>query len=123
LARNLLGKPVTFALAVLPFYVQKPAKKILKVMKSAVANAENNYRLERANLFVKRIEVNEGPSYRRRRPRAKGRVAPIKKKTSHITVILEEKVKTQAATPKKAEVSIKKRGEKRAKIEEKSNES
>ena len=121
--KNLIGKPALFAEQSLPFYIQKPAKRILKVLHSALANAENNYRLEKSNLFIKNIIVDEGPSYRRRRPRSKGRAAPIAKKTSHITIVLEEKIKAKVISPaqkaeskpvvsaKKTAVQIKKRGE------------
>ena len=66
-------------------------KHVLKVLNSAVANAENNFGLEKANLVVSEAFANEGPTMKRFRPRAKGSASPINKRTSHITVVVTEK--------------------------------
>ncbi|MCT7865045.1 MAG: 50S ribosomal protein L22 [Lactobacillus iners] len=59
---------------------------VKKVLKSAIANAEHNYDLESANLYVSEAYVNEGPTLKRFRPRAKGSASPINKRTSHVVV-------------------------------------
>ena len=60
-------------------------------MNSAVANAENNFSLDREDLIVKEAFANEGPTLKRFRPRAKGSASPINKRTSHITIVVAEK--------------------------------
>ena len=89
-ARNVKDMPVEEALNVLKFTPKKAARIIYKVMYSALANAENNYSIDVDKLYVKNILVNEGPSWKRFRPRAMGRATRILKRTSHITVILDE---------------------------------
>lgn len=64
---------------------------VLKVLNSAAANAENNLGMDRDNLFVAEVYANQGPTLKRYRPRAHGRAARIRKRTSHITIILDEK--------------------------------
>jgi large subunit ribosomal protein L22 len=73
---------------------------VRKLLKSAIANAEHNAKLDRRNLFVRQILVNQGPTLKRFRPRAFGRAAPIRKRSSHITVVLEERVPTAAPSSK-----------------------
>ena len=85
------GKDVPDAVATLRFLPQRSAPDVLKVLRSAMANAENNYDLEPSEMFVKRIFVDEGPTMKRWRPRARGRVNQELHRTSHITVILDEK--------------------------------
>lgn len=64
---------------------------VLKVLNSATANAENNLGMDRDNLYVAEVYANQGPTLKRFRPRAQGRAARIRKRTSHITIILDEK--------------------------------
>lgn len=85
------GKSVSEAIAALKFTSNKPAEVIEKVLMSAVSNAENNYDLEVENLVVAEAFVDEGPTMKRFRPRAKGSASPINKRTSHITVVVSEK--------------------------------
>ena len=85
------GKRVADAIAILKFTPTKGAAEVLKVMNSAIANAENNFGLEKANLVVSETFVNEGPTMKRFRPRAKGSASPINKRTAHITVAVAEK--------------------------------
>ncbi len=85
------GKSVADAIAILTFTPNKAAGIILKVLNSAVANAENNFGLEKANLVVSEAFANEGPTMKRFRPRAKGSASPINKRTAHITVAVAEK--------------------------------
>lgn len=64
---------------------------VLKVLNSAAANAENNLGMDRDNLYVAEVYANQGSTLKRYRPRAHGRAARIRKRTSHITIILDEK--------------------------------
>lgn len=85
------GKSVVEAVTILA-HTNKAASPIIdKVIKSAAANAVNNHTMNEEKLFVKEILVNEGPTLKRFRPRAKGSASPIKKRTSHISVKLAEK--------------------------------
>jgi large subunit ribosomal protein L22 len=85
------GKDVNEAIRNLTFMKQKGAGLIKKLIESAVANAENKKTIDIDNLFVKSIWVDMGPSMKRFRPRAQGRAFEVKKKMSHINVVLEEK--------------------------------
>ncbi|EOT46410.1 MULTISPECIES: 50S ribosomal protein L22 [Enterococcus] len=85
------GKNVAEAIAILKFTPNKAAGIIEKVLMSAIANAENNFDLDVENLVVSEGFVNEGPTMKRFRPRAKGSASPINKRTSHITVVVSEK--------------------------------
>ncbi len=82
------GKPATEALAFLKFMPHKAARILEKVIKSAVANAKNNHKLNEAGLMIRQAYVNKGIVMKRFQPRAKGRAFPIKKKTSHVTISL-----------------------------------
>ena len=85
------GKDVNEAIKSLTFMKQKGAVLIKKLVESAVANAENKKTIDIDNLYVKTITVDMGPSMKRYRPRAQGRAFQVKKKLSHINVILDEK--------------------------------
>jgi large subunit ribosomal protein L22 len=85
------GRRVEDALNMLKFTPKKAARIIYKVVSSAAANAEKNQHLDRANLFVSEAFVDEGPTLKRIRPRAQGRASKIRKRTSHITVVVSEK--------------------------------
>ena len=87
------GKKADVALRDLDFTRKKNALDISKTVKSAVANAENNFQFDIDNLFVKEAYVGKSLVMKRFRPRAKGRASPIKKPFSRITIILEEKKK------------------------------
>jgi large subunit ribosomal protein L22 len=84
------GKKVDEALAVLRFMPTPKAKVVAKLVRSAAANAENNFQMDPADLRIVSIFANEAPSMRRYRPRARGRVSPIRRHSSHITVIVAE---------------------------------
>ncbi len=90
-ADQVRGLPVAQAIYVLQFSPRKAAALILKVLKSAVANAENNVGADADKLFVSQILVDEGPSLKRIRARAKGRADRITKRTSHITLVVSER--------------------------------
>jgi large subunit ribosomal protein L22 len=84
------GLRVGKALEFLNFNNKKASKMILKVLESAVANAENNNSLDIDDLIIKNILVDEGPTAKRHMPRARGRVNQILKRSSHITVIVSD---------------------------------
>jgi large subunit ribosomal protein L22 len=85
------GKRVEEALAILKFLPHGAANEILSVVKSAAANAENNYQMAPEDLYIKYIFADEGPTVKRFRSRSRGMAAPILKRTSHITVVVEER--------------------------------
>ncbi len=83
------GKGVDEALAVLKFSPNRASQAVAKVVKSAAANAENNLELARDSLRVAQAYVDSGPSIRRMQPRARGRADVIKKRSSHITIVVQ----------------------------------
>ena len=85
------GRKVGVVLRDLEFLRKKISKDISKTVKSAVANAENNYQFDIDSLYVKEAYVGKSLVMKRFRPRAKGRASPIKKPFSRITIVLEEK--------------------------------
>jgi large subunit ribosomal protein L22 len=95
------GLPAREALTVLQFAPQAASEPVFKVLASAVANAENNERLDPDTLLVSQAYVDEGPTMKRFRPRAQGRAYRIRKRTSHITVVLESVVTSRPAGAKK----------------------
>jgi large subunit ribosomal protein L22 len=90
-ADQVRGKPVEQALQILGFSPKKAAGIVKKVLESAIANAEHNEGADIDELKVSRIFVDEGPTMRRWKPRAKGRVNHILKRTSHVTVMVGNK--------------------------------
>jgi large subunit ribosomal protein L22 len=85
------GKDVATALGILAYTPRKGARVIEKLLKSAIANAENNNSLDPSTLYIAECFANKGPTMKRIRPRAQGRAFKIEKKTSHITIILNER--------------------------------
>ncbi|MDI3533695.1 MAG: large subunit ribosomal protein [Thermosediminibacterales bacterium] len=85
------GKNVDEALSILRFTPKAASKILEKLVKSAVANAENNHDMARDSLYIAEAYADQGPTLMRFRARAMGRAARIRKKTSHITIVLEEK--------------------------------
>jgi len=84
------GKPAEAGLNALKFMPQKSAGMLEKILRSAIANADQNAELDVDSLVIKNIIVNEGPTLKRFRARARGRGSRILKRTSHITVIVAE---------------------------------
>ena len=84
------GKKVDDALTVLSFLTTPSAKAVAKVIKSASANAENNLEMSSADLRIAAIFADQGHTLKRFRPKSRGRVSPILKRSSHITVLVEE---------------------------------
>ena len=96
------GKDINEALSVLRFTPKHAARVVEKVLRSAVANAQQNHGVKDIDfLFVKRAYADNGPTMKRFRQRAMGRATPIKKRTSHLTIILEEKERRASGVPKK----------------------
>ncbi|HPN84260.1 MAG TPA: 50S ribosomal protein L22 [Victivallales bacterium] len=89
-ANLLRGKQVNEAIAIMSLDPSKSASIILKTLKSAVANAENNLDIRRDKLVVKAAIVTPGPMFKRFRPKARGMAGRIRKRTSHLTVILSD---------------------------------
>ena len=85
------GLPAAEAQAVLRFAPQAASEPVGKVLASAIANAEHNFKLDSDTLVVSRAWVDEGPTLKRFRPRAQGRAYRINKRTSHITVVVESR--------------------------------
>ena len=85
------GKKAEDALAILKFTPKAAAPVVEKLLASAIANAENNLGKNRDNLYVAEVFANEGPTYKRYWARSHGRADVILKRTSHITVVLDEK--------------------------------
>lgn len=92
------GKDIAWAAAMLGFQRRKAARPVLKLLASAVANAEHNFKLSRERLYIKVITVDGGPTIKRFMPRAHGRAAPIRKRTSHITIVLNERAVVSTPT-------------------------
>ncbi len=84
------GKKVDEALSILKFAPKASSEILEKLLKSAIANAENNHFMNRSNLYVAEIYANQGPTLKRIRPAAKGSAVRIRKRTSHITIVLRE---------------------------------
>ena len=85
------GKNVDEALAIVKFTPKAASEIVEKLLKSAIANAENNHGMKSNKLYVAEIYANQGPTLRRIRPAAKGSAVRIRKRTSHITIVLKER--------------------------------
>jgi len=99
------GLPAKEALTVLQFAPQAASEQVYKVLASAIANAENNERLDPDALLVSEAFVDEGPTMKRFQPRAQGRAYRIRKRTCHITIVVEAvapPAQTKRAAAKKA---------------------
>jgi large subunit ribosomal protein L22 len=106
-AEHIRGRSVPEARAVLAFTSREAARALEKVLHSAVSNAEANHGLAEERLYIKAAYVDGGPVLKRWRPRARGRVARIKKRTCHITVLLAEGAVVEApAPPEPAEAEV-----------------
>lgn len=87
------GKSVDEANMILAQTPKAAALPVLKVMNSAIANAENNLEMSRDDLYIAEVYANQGPTWKRIMPRARGSADRIRKRTSHITVVLDRKAK------------------------------
>ncbi len=84
------GKSVRQAEAILQYTPKGATEPVAKLLKSAIANAENNLDMNRDDLYVAEAYANQGPTLMRYRPRAHGRASRIRKRTSHITIVLDQ---------------------------------
>lgn len=91
ICKEIRGKQVDEALSILMLTPKKGARVLEKVLNSAIANAENNFNLDRDNLYVSEAYANDGPHMKRWRPKAKGMAYPILKRSSHIGVVVKER--------------------------------
>lgn len=91
-AREIQGLPASAALDVVSFSPKKAADLFRKTLKSAIANAENNNDLRVEALVVKEATVGEGPTFKRYQPKARGSAGPIRKRTSHLNIILTDEI-------------------------------
>lgn len=101
------GKNVADAFAILKFTPVRSADAIAKVLKSAVANAEHNYEMNTGNLYVRACYVDQGPSLRRVMPRGMGRADVIRRRMSHITVVVAERPEKPGPATTKEQVETK----------------
>jgi len=102
-AQTLRNLPVSEALVACQFMPRAAARDVAKVIRSAQANAENNFNLVKDDLVIKEIRVESGPTLKRGQPRAMGRLFSIFKRTSHITAVVEDRpgvVKRRATLPR-----------------------
>lgn len=91
MASEIQGLSVLEALRITRFNAMKAAAEIGKTLQSAVANAQSNEGVSADQLFIKEARVDEGPAMKRSRPRARGSASPIRKRTSHITVVVTDR--------------------------------
>lgn len=91
IANLVRGKRADEAMALLKYMPNKAAAELVKVIKSAVANAENNHNMDVEKLYIDQIHANQGPTMKRFMPRAMGRATTIRKRTSHLEVVVKEK--------------------------------
>mgnify|MGYP002523571417 FL=1 len=85
------NKPVNVAMAILKHTPKAACEPLEKLLKSAIANAEHNFNMDKDNLYVAECFVSAGPTLKRIRPRAQGRAFRVMKRTSHISLVLKEK--------------------------------
>jgi len=117
------GKDVTEAVRQLRFADKGAARPVLKLLNSGVATATHDFEMMADNLRVAEVLVNEGPTMKRWRARAHGRAFPIMKRSAHVTIVLEEKIKGKKAKGKKKDTSTKKIATKTLTPEKKAEES
>ena len=85
------GKDIDEALAIVKFTPKASSEMLEKLLKSAIANAENNHNMAHEKLYVADIYANQGPTLKRIRPAAKGSAVRIRKRTSHVTIVIKER--------------------------------
>lgn len=114
------GKKAEQAKVILNFTQKRASRPLIKLLSQGIANAKNNFQLDPANLFISKISVDEGPKYKRWRARSRGQAHQIQKKTSHITLVLDEIKKTAKKKKKlaaKAQVGKEEKKEVAPKVE------
>lgn len=103
------GKSVAVAVTQLSFLQKEAARPVLKLLQSAMANAAHNHQLDVAGLRIKAIAANSGPTFKRFRPRAHGAAAPIRKRTTHITLVLTDEPAPASAAKEKPKARTRRR--------------
>jgi len=122
LVTNLIkGMAVENALTQLRFSTKKSSRDVEKLLRSAIANARNNFGLNVENLYISDIQVGEGPTLKRWLPRAFGRATQLLKRSSHIYIVLDEKVEEKVKT-KKTETTEEGKSEKKSEPKKKVSE-
>jgi large subunit ribosomal protein L22 len=111
------GKSVEEAQNILNFLNKKSAGTLLKLIRQAVDSAQKNFQLNENNLYILKITVDEGPKYKRWRARSRGRADMIKKRTSNITLVLDETTKGKGKTKRAKKVTEPEITEKTTKME------
>ena len=101
-------KKVEEAQAILDFTTKKATEPLLKLLKTAITDARHNFQLEPSNLYISKIIVDEGSKYKRWMPRARGMASQIQKRTSHITLVLDEIEKGLKKAKKRRQKEVKK---------------
>ncbi|MEK7121622.1 MAG: 50S ribosomal protein L22, partial [Patescibacteria group bacterium] len=86
------GRDVVYALNQMEFFMKRPVLPLIKLLNSAIANAENNFSMVKNNLYIKEFLVDEGVKLKRFMPKAQGRAGEIQKKTSKVRLVLDERV-------------------------------
>jgi large subunit ribosomal protein L22 len=117
--REIQGLPVQQALDLLAFTPKKAAGLVAKTLKSAVANAENNHQARAERLVIREAVVGEGPTFNRFQPKARGSAGPIRKRTSHIRIIVTDEIEVPSRDQKssaKKKTSAKKPAAKKAPV-------
>lgn len=107
------GKSVNDAMNTLTFVSKRATGPLQSLLLSAIANAKNNFNIEKDNLFVKEFRVDAGMVLKRRMPRARGSAFPINKRTSHVNLVLAEKVAPTDGEDKKIKKANKKKASKK----------
>lgn len=100
------GLSVAEAESRLLFVQRAAARPVLKLLRSAVANAEHNFKLDRTACRIKSIVADSGKTLKRQRPRAMGKSAPIRKRTTHITIVLSDEASQNTKKPKAKKFKI-----------------
>lgn len=90
ICNEIRGKDIEEALSILKFTPKKGARELLAVLESAIANATNNFDLDRDKLYVKDAQATDGPRMKRYRPKAHGSAYPILKRTAHLSVVVSD---------------------------------
>ncbi len=103
------GMDVKEAETQLGFTPKRASASLLKLLKSAIANAKNNFHIEKDGLYIKKLSVNEGPPFKRWRPVSRGRAVPIMRRSSHVNLVLDVKPSFAKATEGKAGVKVDKK--------------
>lgn len=101
------GKKALEAQTMLNFLPHASARVLEKILKSAIANAENNHQVPAAKLYVREAFVDQGPTLKRFQPHAQGRAFPIKKRTSHITIVVSDTTGVRGTAPAEATAEAK----------------